>query len=175
MSAARRSGDETREPDRFVRHYDREERLALKHDREPERGGLFARNRSLLIILLDIVLVLVMFVLYLLFLRPDTVVTQIDGFTLGGSAFVFDTEIYLTVTIGRSGDAPLLDGAETLVRIAFPDGADVTDTLPTDPEYPTIVRHVLSAENAERFLQRDEVPVSVTVRGRTKTYRLPLH
>ncbi len=175
MSAARRGGDETREPDRFVRHYDREERLALKQDHEPERGGLFARNRSLLIILLDIVLVLVMFVLYLLFVRPEPALTQMDGFTLGGSAFAFDAEIYLTLTVGRPADAPLLDGAETLVRVAFPDGSVLTDTLPTDTEYPTIVRHVLAAEHAERFLQRDEVPVEVTLRGRTQTYQLPLH
>ncbi len=175
MSAARRGGDETAESDRFVRHYDREERLALKQEQKPEPVGLFARNRSLIIILLDIVLVLVMFVIYLLFIRPGTAASEIDGFVLEGGAFVFDTDIYLSLTIRRTTDAVLLEGADTLVRVTVPDGSEITDTLPTDPEHPITIRHVLSGEHADRFLEREEVPLEVTLRGRTHTHRLPLH
>lgn len=175
MSADRRAGNEVRWPDQSVRHYDREERLARKQQKPPESGGgLFTRNRSLLIVLLDIVLVLMMFALYLLFFRTAPSSTEMSGFIVNGNAFVFDGEVYLTVTISRDGRVARQPQDDMLVELSFPGGITVIDTLPVDPDRPTTIRHIVSGDPARSFLDADEVPVGVTVRGRTRTVALPL-
>jgi len=125
----------------------REERLAGREEPVRETGSVFRRNRSLLIILLDIVIVLLMFMLYLLFVQPEAGV-QVDGFTIEGAGFLFDDDLYLTVTIeiepGREADP----GGESLVEVVFPDGSILTDVLPSSPDHPTVVRHVLAGADA---------------------------
>ena len=174
MSADRRPGNETRAPGQFVLHYDREERLSRKQRKAPESGGFFTRNRSLLIVLFDIVLVLVMFGLYLLFFRSAPTSTEMDGFIVDGNAFVFDSEVYLTISITRGSNATLNPQDDMLVELSFPGGTAVIDALPIDPDHPATIRHVVAGESARSYLNADEVPIDVTLRGRTRTVALPL-
>lgn len=152
MSGERRGGRETSHPGEQVFHYDREERLAGREQPTRVTGGIFRRNRGLLIVMLDIVIVLLMFVLYLFLFResPDSV--TIGPYRAEGTAFEFESSVYVTVTIsvadaGEAGPAPA--GEETLVVAGFPDGARVTDVVPTRTEFPTTLRHVLEGEASE--------------------------
>jgi hypothetical protein len=148
MSAHRRPGEETREPGHYVYHYSREERLSRKPQEAPEADGFIKRNRSLLIVLLDIVLILVVFVLYLLFFHTAPTSTEMDGFIVDGNAFVFDGDIYLTLSITRGGNAVLVPQDDMLVEVSFPGGRTLVDALPIDPDYPATIRHVVTGESA---------------------------
>jgi len=151
----------------------REERLAGREEPVRETGSVFRRNRSLLIILLDIVIVLLMFVLYLLFFQPETGV-QVGQYSIEGTGFFFDDELYLTVTIELDPDREAASGEASLVEAEFPDGVVLTDVLPSSSEFETVVRHVVPAEEAGteagddvvvdlRLLGQDAaVPISVS-------------
>ncbi|MFW5737511.1 MAG: hypothetical protein ACOCYX_01250 [Spirochaetota bacterium] len=181
---------ETSDPSQYVFHYDRVERLGDRADRERPTGGIFKRNKSLLIVLLDIVLVMMMFLLYILFLRPEPGVVQAEGYLLDGEAFAFDEEVFVTVRIepsaredravpGGSGTgsdegAEPPEGEASLVRLRFPDGTAVTDALPTDAEYPTVIRHVFGGEAADETSESEEVVVHVVLRGAEHELRIPL-
>lgn len=163
--AARQGGDrETHDPGQAGFHYSREERLAERGERPTEQGGIFVRNRGLLFVLLDIVIVLIMFLLYLFFLRPDPGTVEVGGYRVQGHAFRFDDAIYATVEIWLlensepdASSAPA-SGNETLVELRFPDGEKVTDVLPSRADFPTTIRHVI-----ETGVEPDEEDVSVEV------------
>lgn len=159
-----RSGDaeqsERSRPDGF--HYDRGEREGLGGRRTEESGGrAFRHNRGLLITLLDLIVILIMFVLYVVLVLPALGNQEIAGFRFSGRAFEYDGEVFVTVEITRTdrstSDSAPPRGAESLVEVVFPDGATVTDVLPS-PGSSVRVRHVLP-EPVE------EVPVKVTALG----------
>lgn len=168
-------------------HYDREERMGDRGEREPSRGGIFQRNRSLAITLLDLLLVLIIFALYMVFFRPgaNDALARFDGYTVDGSAFVFETDVYVTVTVELSDDGVVRDdgvdredrvvqgGGETLVRLEFPDGTGVTDVLPSDPDFPTTIRHVFSVDALGRG-DRESVPAVIETLGRESTLEIPI-
>ncbi len=88
-------------------HYNRDERLA-QAERRPRfitKGSIFRRNRSLLIILLDILLLLIVFGVWWGFLRTpeDTLVR--DGYRFELAALSTGEEILATLTITNRGDA----------------------------------------------------------------------
>lgn len=174
MSAHPCPAEETRERGQYAFHYDREERLARKPRKAPEPGGFLQRNRSLLIVLLDIVLVIAMFALYVLFFRTAPTSSEMDGFLVDGNAFVFDEEIYVTLSIARGRTMPLVPQDDMLVEVSFPGGTALVDALPVDPDHPATIRHIVRGEPARRYLDADEVTVEVTVRGRTRMFALPL-
>lgn len=127
-------------------HYNRAEREAMAGGRkETERGGVFRRNRALLITLLDLAVILIMFVLYIVFIRPNQGTAEIDGFAFRLHAFEYDARVYVSVEItavDRTNDAGLVSGADSLVVATFPDGQEVTDVLPAAGSRIRI-RHVL--------------------------------
>ncbi len=95
-------------------HYNRDERLEMA-GRRPKfdtRGSIFRRNRSLLIILLDVLLLLIVFGVWWAFLRtPEDSVAR-DGYRFELAALAVGEETVATLTItnrGDSLDAPLFD------------------------------------------------------------------
>ena len=189
MSASRQGGSETSGSGDHFYHYNRDERLAGQPVRDQPSGSIFRRNRSLLIIMLDIVIVLLMFVLYLFFFRDDPDTVQLAGYRIEGNAFLFDESLYVTVRVDRStdSDAPAGQrpaeqrpaeqppaGARTLLTVRFPDQTEVTDALPVRAGYPTTVRHVLDAEQADRYEPGDTVAVDVDAGGQTTTVEIPV-
>ena len=204
MSAYRRGNRETSEPGQAGFHYNREERLGEREQRTAPEGGIFRRNRGLLIILLDIVIVLIMFMLYLFFLRPDPGILRIDRYQVQANAFRFAQSVYATIEISLSremaspgappagdgsGPGPLgqtssgaPEGADTLVRVGFPDGTRVTDVLPSGSEFPTTIRHVMEAdaldpgdggEGAERGEPApDEIMIRVELADTSRTLQV---
>lgn len=86
-------------------HYKREERLGMVgHRPMKERGGsLFRSNRSLVILLLDITILLIVFGIWWFFLRTPTDETSVDGYRIELSARLQDGETVATLTIRNSG------------------------------------------------------------------------
>lgn len=172
MSDRNRGDRSEGRPEGYQFYSSREERLAGREEPVRETGSVFRRNRSLFIILLDIVIVLLMFMLYLLFFQPETGV-QIGTYTIEGTGFSFDDSLYLTVTIEIEPEREAVSGGESLVEVEFPDGVILTDVLPSSPEFATVVRHVVPEADVEtesgdvvinlRLLgQSVEVPVTVS-------------
>ena len=156
-------------------HYDRDERLGDRGEREPETGSIFRRNRSLAITLLDLLLVLIIFALYMVFFRPgasDALMT-LDGYAVDGSAFVFDDDVYVTVTVELEDGEAVREGGDTLVRIEFPDGTSTTDVLPSDPEFPTTIRHVVPLD-ALGDDDPESVAIGLEALGRETTIEIPI-
>ncbi len=86
-------------------HYKREERLGtVGHRPMRERsGGIFRRNRSLLILLLDLTIIVIVFGIWWFFLRTPTDETVVDGYRIELSARVQDDGTVATLTIRNSG------------------------------------------------------------------------
>lgn len=156
-------------------HYDREERLGDRGEREPEQGGIFRRNRSLAITLLDLLLVLIIFALYMIFFRPGAsdALARLDGYEVDASAFVFEAEVYVTVTVELTDSEAVRDGEQSLVRLEFPDGTSSTDVLPSDRDFPTTVRHVVPLEALGRG-DPDVVPVEFDALGTRTLLEIPI-
>jgi hypothetical protein len=145
-------------------HYSREERLAGRAEPKEESGSIFRRNRSLVIILLDVSLVLLMFLLYLFIFRPQLDLVEIGPFQVTGTAFSFDDGIYITVTTTLTdGDREPRTGGASLVTVQWPDGSTVTDALPVDPEYPTVTRAVMPTEPDGTDTEESEQRVGVII------------
>lgn len=147
--------------------YSREERLALTDRPKPHPpGGLFRRNRSLAIILLDVLLVLLVFILFQFVFTPGRSAVRVGDYNVRLSGFRFQNEIYLTVEFSRSRDRETIPaGAAVLVAVRFPGGERVLDVLPVVEGGSTEVTAVV--ENANQ-----EVAVEVEILGETVTLRV---
>lgn len=165
---------ETHEPGQHIFHYSREERLQGREQTRPGEGGIFKRNRSLLIILLDILLVLLMFLLYVLFLRGDAGTVRFNGYRADGSAFIFDEQLFVTVTVERTQEDPVTAGEESLLRLRFADGTEMSDVLPTDPEFSTVIRHVITGPARASAASDGAVRVVLVVRGDEHELSIPV-
>ena len=136
---------ETSNPDELQFHYSRAERLGRDEDAADERPkGLFKRNRSLLIVVLDVFLLLLMFVLLQFLFRPGTTSKRVGDFTFTVTAFVFDNEVYATVEALALSDWNATSGESALLTLRFPDGSEVTDVLPSAAGESTVVRSVFA-------------------------------
>lgn len=114
-------------------HYNREERLAARHTAPPEHpSGLFRRNRSLLIILLDIVVIIIMFILFTFIFNPGRSWARVGDYRADLTTFVFDGEVYVSVEVSRVRErSEPVTGADTLVKIRFPGRDELLDVLPS--------------------------------------------
>ncbi|MBU8914113.1 MAG: hypothetical protein KOO61_08835 [Spirochaetales bacterium] len=114
-------------------HYDRAERLAGKGgEKSPEPKGLFRRNRSLAIILLDVIIIVIIFLLFQFIFTPGKSWTRVGDYRVDLTAFRFESEVYATVTISRTraGEDEQVAGSDSLVVIRFAGREEVLDILP---------------------------------------------
>lgn len=126
-------------------HYDREERLKRRgRQEEPTKGGIFRRNRSLAILLLDVVLIVILYLVLQFFVFGVE-----DRHTAFGCRFVlravaFEDQVLVSLRITRRGEPA--DGAGSLVAAAVfgLEGADLrwedADLLPSEPDEPRYLR-----------------------------------
>lgn len=174
MNVGANRGEETREPGVSQRHYDPAERRARNGaDRPKGRSPLF-RNRSMLITILDLIVILIMFVLYLLFIRPNLGTREIEGYELRATAFGFDGQTFVSVQIGAEelqdsgGDGAQPSGAGSLVTVRFADGREIEDVLPPAGEQ-FVLRHVLDSVEEETevtvILAEQVITISAPVAG----------
>jgi hypothetical protein len=125
--------EETRDSSQHHFHYNREERLAGRLTPErPRPKGIFKRNRSLTIILLDIIVIVIMFLLFQFIFTPGRGRERVGDFRVELSAFRFDGQVYATVEITRTREAERpVTGGDSLVTIQFEGDDEVLDTLPS--------------------------------------------
>ena len=126
--------EEIRDGNTYHFHYDRAERVGdVENDKGSRGKGLFARNRSLAIILLDIIIIVIMFLLLLFIFTPGRSWVRVDDYRIELTAFRFESEIYATVEISRvRARTEQVDGSDSLVVIRFDGREAVLDILPAE-------------------------------------------
>lgn len=100
------------------------EEVRRRMEETPERrGGMFAGNRSLLIIFIDIVIILIIYGLYVTFLAGPTSVRTIDGYRFSLSASRLESTVLATLRIS-AGEGAEADDPIVTVRFRDADGGD---------------------------------------------------
>ncbi|TVQ20194.1 MAG: hypothetical protein EA382_15440 [Spirochaetaceae bacterium] len=128
------------------------------------RRRLFTRNRSLVITVLDLSIVLLIFGIYFFVLAPDPSRTRVDGVLASVESFAFDDQVYVTVTVTRTERDEPVDGARSILVVVFDDGTRVVDALP-HPDEPIYVRHVIAGVDAADTIRDGQTVVIVTIAG----------
>lgn len=143
--------EETRDDRTLHFHYDRDERLAQTGGPKPaEPKGLFRRNRSLAIILLDVLLILLIYVLFQFVFTPGRSSARVQDYDLELSAFRFEGELYVTVEITKSRDRETIpNGEDLLVTVNVPGVDPVLDVLPIIQSQSIRVTAVTKSETTE--------------------------
>jgi hypothetical protein len=131
-------------------HYSRQDRLAMAaapRYREPG-GGIFRRNRTLLIILLDLVIILILGLLLVRFLYARVNRADLEGYNVVLRSVRAEEVILATLTITRTASAAA-DGQMVYVRFSLernPDEEDATyisGLPPREPGGESILRTVI--------------------------------
>jgi hypothetical protein len=150
--------EEIRDGKSYSFHYDRAERLAAAGgEKPPEPKGLFKRNRSLAIILLDVIVIVIMFLLLQFVFTPGRSWTRVGDYRVDLTAFTFESEIYATVEISKireGNERP--SGPESLVLIRFAGREDLLDVLPLERDAQITATAIYPAAELP-----DESPVTV--------------
>ncbi|MFP4383575.1 MAG: hypothetical protein ACLFST_13150 [Spirochaetia bacterium] len=115
-------GEEYRNPGEYTYYSDLNPDTAESDPKPKKKGGLF-RNRSLLILLLDVALLLLVFLLYQIFARGAQDTVSIGNFRYSLSAFSFEDTVYASLKILNTDQEPTPDAA---AEIAFKYGGDET-------------------------------------------------
>ena len=123
---------ETEYPGQLHFHYNREERYSTLSpdvvDRDSKRRGSFRKNRPLVILLLDVLLVIVLYFIISPMLRRYAASTDINGYELQMRAFLFEESTFVSVQI--EADAPVKETEQNLVTIQFTlEEEEVTEEL----------------------------------------------
>jgi hypothetical protein len=155
-------------------HYDRDERLRQRGRQEQSpKGGLFRRNRSLTILLLDIVLILVLYLVLQFFVFGVQERHTALGCRFVLRAVAFEDDVLVTLRITRREEQA--EAAESPVaRAVFRlDGSDTrgedADLLPSEVDEPRYLRARLP-----RREDAGSVTASVEVGGRTFELSAPV-
>ena len=142
-------------------HYDRSDRLGAGEPESNAPESFIKRNRSWLITLADIVLLLIMFVLYRVFLTPHPERVRADGVEFRLESFLFEDELYVTLEVERMDrDTEIGD---PVVRVDFPDGSMVEDVIPEQVGQVHTIRQVVSAESIAGGESGGDLQVDVVV------------
>lgn len=145
----------------FHFHYDQEERQKYLSDRIRERTtgkpGLFKRNRSLLVILIDILIILLIIVVVIPFIGREDNVARNNGYTFTFGGFVFEDKSLFNVKITNSAKEESGENKTKTVAITFSVGGTertvtVTDILP-GPGKERIVRGTIPYDGTDREAQ----------------------
>jgi hypothetical protein len=158
-----------------VFRYSREERLSLPGaPRRSDGGGrgLFRRNRTLLIILLDLIIILVLGLFLVRFLYSQTYKADIEGYLVQLSGFRYDEVVFATLKVKNTGrgeaNRSVTDGRiyarfslERSLREA--DSTFASSALPEPAQEETVLRAAISVEGEPEVLYA-EVRIGETVR-----------
>jgi hypothetical protein len=163
-------GEETRGGSDLHFHYDREERLAGTNlGKDPGPKGLFRRNRSLAIILLDIIVIVIMFIVFLFVFTPGRSWTRIGDYRIDLKAFQFEDEIYASLIVRRvRARRELPSGSESLIQVRFPETAELLDVLPLEENEEITISVVLTAD---QVVASGPLEVEIQMLGETTALR----
>jgi hypothetical protein len=150
-SDARRRQEESREDGAYAFHYHRQERLSRGGvDRDgpaPPKGSIFKRNRSLAIVVIDLLVILLIYGLYILFFAPSNSSATIAGHALTLRAFSFESDAYVTLVF-EAGD----EARREPVTVTFEAGEETVEVSEVLPEAGTSknLRAILDGQGEER-------------------------
>ncbi|RKX84161.1 MAG: hypothetical protein DRP57_06445 [Spirochaetes bacterium] len=150
--------------EKIIFHYDRNERLSMPAAprRDSMKRGIFKGNRSLLILLLDIIVILILMFIFFRFLnRPSYKKTE-QGFQFELEAFPYADNILVSLYVKKTGKAGKSLDKTFKVEFYTSTSSENRETLngsfPLEPEKETILRSKLS------WSGRDEtVTASITI------------
>ena len=100
--------EESRDPEELYFHYDREERMAglPSHVGRKSGKGIFRRNRSLLITLIDVVFLVILVVVFSVVIRLRGDTSLVPGYTVTARAVAFEERVLVSVkVVARTDDA----------------------------------------------------------------------
>ena len=145
---------ETDGPDEVHFHYNREERetgLSEFAKRNLHTKGFFRRNRSLVITLIDLsVLVLLFFIIFFYLKITGVSSSGIEGISLETDAYLLGNRVYVTMVFERTeADGPT--GAIRVFFRALPSDSreDVSGVLPSFIGEVRTIRAAMTAEESE--------------------------
>ncbi len=95
--------------EQFERHYDREERLAMMPEAliklKTKKKGFFRNNKSLVIMLADIVLLLLLFLAFLIYSKISSNTSTINNYNFVLKGYVYDSKALISLTILNTLDS----------------------------------------------------------------------
>ena len=146
--------EEIKETGKLHFHYDREDRIKNLSGAKPEQTGtkgLFRRNRSLFITLLDVIVLIILFVIVTLLFRTRSAAEPIPGYAITARAATFDDRILINITFTSLRDS---DADPSGVRIVLSHGdisrQELMDVLPGKEGQQRIVRGTLPIKSSEK-------------------------
>jgi len=160
-----RKGRREEQPDPFEDgqpsgyHYSRKQRLSLfTAPRDRGRGGgIFRKNKTLLIILLDLVIILVLGLFLMRYLYAQVHRADLEGYSVVLRGFYSGGVVFATLTITNKGGISTT-GAMIFARFSLDRDFDEQDTtyssttLPDDEEEQTILRVTIPAAEGAKVL-----------------------
>lgn len=140
-------------------HYSRKQRLSLPTaPRVKDRsGGIFRKNRTLLIILLDLVIILVLGLFLMRFLYARVHRADLEGYSVVLRGFYSGEVVFATLTITNKGGSSVT-GERIYARFSLDRAFKEEDTtyssaiLPDDEEEETILRVTIPAAEVVKVL-----------------------
>lgn len=129
MTAEPRRGPE-REAEALRFHSSREERLGLAgapRSDLAQRYGVFRRNRTLLIVFVDVLLFLIVAVFLVRFLYAQTPRARLEGYAVQLRGLSYGEVVYATLTVSPAGGPGSLGDGRAYVRLALAARAPETD------------------------------------------------
>lgn len=128
-------------------------------EEKPAKKGLFAGNRSLTIIFIDVIIILVIYAIYTFFLAGPTSTRTIDGYRFSVSAQRIGTSAVVTVRVGASEAASAEDPIIT-VRFLEPPAVPGDDGGAAGRSAIHVVKDVLPEPGAAPRVFQREVAVT---------------
>jgi hypothetical protein len=179
MPGPKLGGDEeSKDPDQVRFHYDREERIQyLSHYTRNIGGkpkGILRGNRSLTILLVDILVIVLIYVIFSLFGGISSTIKANSGYTLGFNGFLHDDKVYLSLKVTARRNQESLDNE--MIEVVFSLGRNgdeltVLEILPEEKGGSRVLRAVFDTDGGNktalaklRFLEK-ELSMKTRIRG----------
>lgn len=152
----------------LVFHYDRSEREAMRtRVWTPPSGGFLRRNRSLAILLIDAVIVVGLFLLFLFVILPMQRRVTLAGYQVTVDAIAFAEEIVVRARVVPVDSADRTDQPIITVSAA---GLETADLAPRGDTTRTVRLNVPRTANEVS----DALDVAVAIDGDTHTFSVDL-
>lgn len=146
--------EEFKETGKLHFHYDREDRIKNLAGARPEQTGikgLFRRNRSLFITLLDVLVLIILFVIVTFIFKTRSAAEPIPGYSISARAATFDDRLLINTTFTAVRDS---ENEPSGVRVVLSHGnvsrQELMDVLPGKEGEQRVVRGTLPIKSSEK-------------------------
>jgi len=132
--------------EKVIFHYDRRERFSMPSapKKDAKLKGIFKGNRSLLILMLDIVIILILMFIFLRFLNKPSYKKTEQGYQFELEAFPYADNILVSLYVKKTGK--IGENLGNFIKVdfyttSFPENREVIrKALPTNTEKESILR-----------------------------------